>query len=137
MKIDTALFAEGAEVRENGTFSVLNAGFDILRGATFPGSRDVLYLLVRISLSEEEAGQPLSFRIDIVGPSGQNVQPEMLPKPTTSKSNRDSVTLCVAYIWMTFPEPGTYRFRIWVGDQMLGETSLKVLMEGTDVNAHS
>jgi hypothetical protein len=138
MKLEYAFLADAAKVEENGLFSVLGGGFDILREAgKFPATKPAMVLLARIMVAPEECEKRHELLVQLVAPDGQTVLPEMrvpfVPFPEVEKPDpKNWITVALHYRDVTFPAPGEYHFRLSVGPTHLGQVRLEVIAKESE-----
>jgi hypothetical protein len=132
MELDFSLFANAAEVGEDGRLSLLSGGFNALKALSFPATRSGLSLIVRLSAAPNECGVEHTFRCELRGPDGLKYDPDLESrftiKPHPINPEKKNWTILVfSYAVISFPRPGEYTFRIIVDGEPVGEDALDVL----------
>jgi hypothetical protein len=93
MKLEFAIFANTAQVAEDGTINMVGGGFDILQAAAFPATVQQMTLVARVLVSPGEFSRKHTLQAKIVGPGGKVIRPAVssLPRSATH-ATRSAVT---------------------------------------------
>jgi hypothetical protein len=77
MKLQFAFLADAATIQDNGLFAVVGGGFDVIQVAQFPTVKHAMVLVGRVHFAKEEIGKTYNLHVEIIGPDGKSVPPEM------------------------------------------------------------
>jgi hypothetical protein len=135
MKLEDIFFARYAEIGPDGLFTTVGGGVNKIRAGGFPWSWGVLFLLVRIRLTREEAQGQHMTAVERETPNGQvepiGAESPMLPVPPWADLGPDgrlSLAFNVCLMNLIFPEAGVYSYRFKIDGQEIGVAQL--LVEG-------
>jgi hypothetical protein len=132
MDLAFAFFASAAETSPDGRVNVLGAGIDRVEASAFPAPLPIA-LVVRFTISPDEAGREHRFQVKGVGPDGAAVFPELempfTPAPNPHRPERNATHVFVLSLHgVILPTPGEYTIRFGIDGQPKGETSLEVVL---------
>jgi hypothetical protein len=131
-----ALLAESAVVnRDDGKFSMLAGGFDVIEAASFPHTQQQLALVFQIELEASEVDKRHDLSVRTLDPEGQLLVDEALtsvnPVPPRKDGLPVGVTLVLTMHSTQFPTPGDYRFVITWDSIDVGLVRLRLLNKDT------
>ncbi|HEY4036764.1 MAG TPA: hypothetical protein VGL94_22635 [Ktedonobacteraceae bacterium] len=131
MELIYVIPADAAQAAPNGKFSLLGGGIENINALTFPTVQPGLALVVRLRVLPSEAEQDYKFSVHIIGPKDFRVISgdiaEFRPISSHGVSERPfAVNLILNMPLLVFPEPGTYRFCLYVDGQEVGTFPLDV-----------
>jgi hypothetical protein len=135
MKLAFAFLADAADIRNDGQFSVVGGGFDMLRASSFPAVKYAMALVGRVEFEPAEINKSYSLHSEIIGPNGIAIPPDLwlTLKPFTNPvaPNRPNwTTICFNYQGVSFPTPGDYFLRLSIDKMILDQVTISVLPLG-------
>src|SRR5262245_12456575 len=118
MKLEDIFFARFAELGPDGLFTAIGGGLNRINAGGFPWTWGLLFLVVRIRLTTEEAQGQHTTAVERETPNGQiePIEPEspMMTMPATADVGPDGrvgLTFIVCLVNLAFPESGVYKYR--------------------------
>ncbi len=134
MKLEFAFLADAANMLEHGTFDVIAGGFDVVTGSEFPATKHTLVLIARLRCDPEECDKQHEFAGEIVDHEGKSIfstlRGTFTPPPHPRHSERTNwMSMCLECHGVTFPAPGDYFFRLYVGDKLVGDVTIEAVLE--------
>ncbi len=135
MKLEFAFLADAVDIRNDGQFSVVGGGFDLLRAPSFPAMKYAMALVGRVVFEPVEMDKNYLMLCEIIGPDGTTIPPalylSMKPFSHPIGPNRSNwMTFCFNYQGVQFPTPGDYFLRLSIDKEILGQVSISVLLQG-------
>ena len=72
MKLEFAFLADAVDIRNDGQFSVVGGGFDLLRARSFPAMKYAMALVGRVVFEPVEMDKNYLMLCEIIGPDGHD-----------------------------------------------------------------
>jgi hypothetical protein len=116
-----------------GAFTVVGGGLNRINAGGFPWAWGLLFLLVRIQLTTEEARAQHLTAIERENPDGQiepigpeSPMPPLLPTAELGPDGRVGLAFTFCLVNLVFPEAGVYKYRFKIDGQEVGFAELLV-----------
>ena len=128
MKLAYSIFAHSARISSDGLFDLSGGGLDHVTSSTFPLVLPHLAWVLRLSIEPEEAQARNDFLARVDGPDGRRLSAELRaelhPERIASGRPRFYTAHCLCDR-ITFEIPGSYRFQMYEGGDLIGESQLE------------
>jgi hypothetical protein len=130
MKMDFAIFATHATIRQDGVFSLLDGGIAWIEAYSFPAVCLNLSVLAKFAFAPAECGHTYECILKVKSPDGNTLEPKLsvMLNPVHNKRHPENPSSFTAhYLCDRFylEGAGFYHFAFYVGDLCLGEVSLE------------
>jgi|SRR5882724_12429932 len=134
MELDFSLFAEAAEVKENGMINLLGGRLDFVSAPAFPATFHSLFVVVSVLASPAEFEKDHEFLCEVVGPNGKKVTEDVHlvfnPRKHPRKEGvKNWQMLLIRYVNLVLPAPGDCVFKFSVDGKWIGERVLELVKE--------
>lgn len=131
MKIPMALLADEANVSQEGKLNVMGV-FDRIAAGAFPTVHPKMVFVFRVQADYGDSGRPYPVRVRLMDEdggalfeaTGEIVAPNVAPGEFVTANQLFSL------VGTRFPQPGSYKFVVHVGDLPPHETPLMVVQGG-------
>lgn len=133
MELEDTFLAKFAEITPDGLFTVVGGGVNKIQAGEFPWAWGLLFLLVRIRLTPQEATGEHTTAVERETPSGQiepiGMESPMMRMPPVAELGPDGklgLSFSVCLVNLLFPEPGVYKYRFRIDGQVISAAELLV-----------
>jgi hypothetical protein len=116
MEIDFALLADFAKI-SGGKMDIQGGGFENVNARKFPYAHPIMFIVLRMKVHAEELEEEHNIEIRMIDPDGKNIVPPMILNINIESDielTSYKIPLIGNYMNLLFPEPGNYRFDIFV-----------------------
>jgi len=113
--------------------NVLAGGMDQVKAPSYPATHRTFCIIARLRAEPIEIGQEYVLTSKVFRPGGQPWVPDVslsfkVKRNAIHEDRGNYVTCCLIYYEFLIPEPGEYVFRLYVGDNELGNVSFDALL---------
>jgi hypothetical protein len=133
MELEDIFLAKFADITPDGLFTVVGGGVNKIQAGEFPWAWGLLFLLVRIRLTTQEATGEHKTAVERETPSGQvepigpeAPMPRMTPGAESGPDGKLGISFSVCLVNLLFPEPGVYKYRFKIDGREIGTADLLV-----------
>jgi hypothetical protein len=126
-----ALIADDANISQEGKLNVLGA-FDRIAATNFPMIHPKMVFVFRLEAEYGDAGQAIPVRVRLVDEDGQILFEAggEIVAPAVDPGDFATTHQLFSLVGIRFPQPGTYKFIITLGDLPPHETPIIVVHAG-------
>jgi hypothetical protein len=133
MQLEDIFLARFADLTPDGLFTVVGGGVNRINANWFPSSWGLLYLLVRVRLTAEDAEAQHRIAVeretpyDQIEPLGPEAPMQPIPPALeTGPDGRIGLAFSFCLVNLFFPKAGVYRYRFKIDGQPIGVAELLV-----------
>jgi hypothetical protein len=135
MELEDIFLAKFADITPDGLFTVVGGGVNRIEAGGFPWAWGLMFLLVRIRMTADEARKQHVTAVERESPGGKvesigiDLGTTQLPAATTPDLGPDGkvgIVISVCLTNLIFPEPGVYGYRFKLDGQIIGVATLLV-----------